>query len=300
MYKLTEAQIQSFHKKGWLGPLDTFSSTEVELVGKQLREISQVKEIEGFEVVSFYNKYMDCYTPRDHHFACESVTKLFADKRIIQRLNQLGKTDLLLWRTNIFHRMPGQAGIGWHQAFDYYGFDVDETKRRDLDFPKDEDILDLVVWVAIEDVTPEIGTLRFANGSYNTRFKIIKTPVDQGTYPEQKYYVSGNQSKSYAKSYDFNEDEWEIETLPEIKAGQIVIFTERVMHSAPANLSQQERFAINGRYIYPRVTVYPDRLAGDYIDNYGRDISNHFCVLVSGKDNFGVNVVKEGKPMNQT
>ncbi len=59
MYQLTKAQIECFYKKGWLGPLNTFSSTEVELVGKQLRAISQVKEIDNFKVLNFYNKYMN-------------------------------------------------------------------------------------------------------------------------------------------------------------------------------------------------------------------------------------------------
>lgn len=94
-----------------------------------------------------------------------------------------------------------------------------------------------------------------------------------------------------AQIFDFDENEWEIECVPTIKAGQIIIFTELVMHRGPSNHSSKERWAMSGRYIRPSVTVYPQRLSGDYIDSYGIDIRKHFCILVSGSDNKKINKV---------
>ncbi len=293
MYELTPDQVNSFHQKGWLGPLDTFSVQEVKSVKKEIEEISQIELIGEQKVRSFQNIHLDIKTTLNHHLYCKSLSDLFEDQRIVSRLNQLGEPNLLLWRTNIFHRMPGQEEVGWHQAIDYYGYDVDETKTE-LVFPEGERPINLTVWVAFEDITPEMGTLCFANGSHQKRFESIKVPLGQGSLKEEKYYrdlEAEPEEKQYSKVFDFDENEWELESVSTIKAGQIIIFTESVMHRGPANGSSEERWAINGRYIRPSVTVYPRRLTDDYIDNYGFDIRKHFCILVSGSDNHKLNKV---------
>jgi len=92
--------------------------------------------------------------------------------------------------------------------------------------------------------------------------------------------MSWQKEKSYSKIFDFNEGEWSIEPVP-AKTGQIIIFTERVMHSSPPNRSSQTRTGINARYIRPSVQIYPHRLQGDYIDGTGNNIEKHFSILVS-------------------
>lgn len=295
-YQLNDAQINTFHEKGWIGPLDTFSPQEVEVVRKKMEEISHIELVGEQRIRSFPNNYLGMeatISSLNHHLYCDSFSNLFEDKRIVFRLNQLGEPNLLLWRTNIFHRMPGQEKLGWHQAIDYHGYDVDETKKE-LAFPEGENPLNLTVWIALEDITPEMGVLSFANGSYHKRFKPIKVPFGEGMLKEKKYFRDLDkepEKKRYSKAFDFDENEWEIESVSTIKAGQIIIFTESVMHSAPSNHSSKERWAVNGRYIRPSVTVYPGRLTGDYIDNYGFDIRKHFCILVSGSDNKKINKV---------
>ena len=88
---------------------------------------------------------------------------------------------------------------------------------------------------------------------------------------------------NYSKVFDFNEEEWEIEPVP-VKSGQILIFTEEVMHHSHTNHSDGIRFGVNARYIPPSVKVYPHREIGDFIDGTGHNIENHFCILVSGHD----------------
>ncbi|MEC4985913.1 MAG: phytanoyl-CoA dioxygenase family protein [Oscillatoria sp. PMC 1068.18] len=293
MYELTDVQINTFQQKGWIGPLDTFSIQEVEPVKKELEANSQVELAGEQKIRTFQNPHFEMKTTLNHHLYSNSLSDIFADKRIVSRLNQLGEPDLLLWRTNIFHTMPGQEVVGWHQAIDYYGYDADETKVELL-FPEGESPLNLTVWIAFEDITPEMGILDFANGSHHKRFQAIKVPLGQGDLGGEKYYRnldSEPEEKRYSKAFDFDEKEWEIESVPTVKAGQIIIFTEKAMHRGRSNGSSKERWAVNGRYIKPSVTVYPRRLSGDYIDNYGFDIRKHFCTLVSGSDNYRINQV---------
>ncbi|NEO63863.1 MAG: hypothetical protein F6J98_26935, partial [Moorea sp. SIO4G2] len=183
----------------------------------------------------------------------------------------------------------------WHQAIEYYGYypDIDENDLFLL-FPKGEKPLNLTVWVAFEDITSEMGTLSFANGSHQKEFKSIKVPFGQGLFQEEKYVrnlEAEPEQKRYSKVFEFDENEWEIESVPTVKAGQIIIFTEKLMHSAPSNNSSKERWAINGRYIRPSVTVHPQLLNNDYIDSYGCDLRKHFSILVSGSNNHKTNKV---------
>ena len=291
-YQLNDAQINTFHQKGWIGPLDTFSAAEMESVKQEIEEISQIELVDEQEIRIFQNINLGIQTPLNHHLYCKSLSDLFEDQRIVSRLNQLGEPNLLLWRTNLFHRMPGQEKLIWHQAIDDYGYDVDEIKPE-LIFPEGERPLNLTVWIAFEDITPEMGTLHFANGSHHKQFKTITVSPEERPLPEKKYHrdlKAEPEKQLYMKVFDFDESEWEIESAPTIQAGQIIIFTERVMHCAPSNRSNKERWAVNGRYIRPSVTVYPQRLTNDYFDdNFGFDIRKHFCILVSGSDDYKLN-----------
>ncbi len=259
MERLSEVQIDRFNEKGWLEPLDTFSAQEVDFVKKEIDKVSKIEWVFQEKIKNFYNYHLGIKTPLNHHLYCQALSRLFEDKRVTSRLNQLGEPNLLLWRTNIFHRMPGcgilgEEGIGWHYAIDNYGYDADEAKKE-LVFPDQEKLLNLTVWIALEDITSEMGTLAFASGSHQRKFTKIK-----GSQADNKDDKNSERKQdSQSQLFDFDENEWEIESLPKVQAGQIVIFTEQVVHRGLPNRSNRERYAVNGRYIRPSVVVYPQR-----------------------------------------
>ena len=295
MYELTDSQVNIFHQKGWIGPLDTFSTQEVKVVRKEIEVISQIELLNNQKIRTFPHSGFGMKSLSDHHLYCKPLSNIFEDQRIVSRLNQLGEPNLLLWRTNIFHRMPGQEEIGWHQAKEYYGY-YPEINENDLFllFPEGEKALNITVWVAFEDITPEMGTLSFANGSHRHQFKSIKVPFGEGLFKEEKYVrnlEAEPEEKRYSKVFEFDENEWKIESIPMVKAGQIIIFTEQIMHSAPSNRSDKERWVIVGRYIRPSVRIHPRLQNNIYIDSYGCDLRKHFSILVSGRDNYKINKV---------
>ena len=139
MNALTTEQINHFHDKGWIGPLDTFTSEELDPIRAYVKANSEEILLGDKPVLKFHNSFLDYDTPRAHHFTCDPLAQLLADSRIVGRMNQLGEQDLLLWKSNFFHKMPGQAGIGLHQAIDYFGHRVDEDVPKDkktLHFPE--------------------------------------------------------------------------------------------------------------------------------------------------------------------
>jgi len=265
---LTLEQIEHFNNKGWVGPLDSFSLSEIKTV-------------------------IDCL---EFHSAV-----LFKSPNIVQRLNQLGEPDLLLWRTNVFPKLAGYGAIKWHQVFEYYT--ATNQVKESLVFPEeDKDALNYTVWVALEDSTIENGCLQFVNGTHNKdRFEFVNNSVPaseglfSGIYKHQALVQQGNQ---YSGTFVFEENDWEVEAVP-AKAGQIIIFTERCMHSSLPNQTNNRRLAINARYIRPSIHIYPHRWKGDFIDENNHNIENQFSILVSGKDDYKVNVVQDWNNLNE-
>lgn len=293
MFSLTESQILDFQKKGWLGPLDTFSLVEIEPIKEYLKAQGQLVKIDGQLLIEFDNPFLGYKTTREHHLSCKPLAQLLKDDRIVGRLNQLGEPNLLLWRTNIFYKLPGQKGINWHQAVDYYGHEIAEEiepEKKTLLFPAHENVLDLTIWLAIEDSTLENGCLYFANGTHKQKFKAVKVPANEGAFSAlTNEKMSWQKAKLYSKVFEFNETEYEIQAVP-AKAGQIIIFTEKVIHSSPPNQSNHPRVGINARYIRPSVKIYPHRCQGNYIDGTGNNIERHFSILVSGRDDNQINI----------
>jgi len=123
----------------------------------------------------------------------------------------------------------------------------------------------------------------------------------------KEYYTSSDISahktvwqreQKYSLSYDFNERDWPLETVP-VKAGQALIFTEKVMHRSFPNQSNRRRLAIIGRYVRPSTQVYPYRWQGNFIDENGHNIERHYCFLVSGEDKYGQNIIRPGHDLSK-
>ncbi|VEP13754.1 conserved hypothetical protein [Hyella patelloides LEGE 07179] len=299
---LTSEQIEHFNNKGWLGPLDAFSLSEIRAVMDCLESHSVVPRIHKRSTMVFHNNIYNQSTSRDQHLFHRPIAELFKSPKIVQRLNNLGEPDLLLWRTNLFAKLAGHDTISWHQVFEHYSTTNIHEAKQSLIFPeKDKDALNFTVWVALDDSTIDNGCLQFANGTHKVRFEFVNNsvPASEGIFAginiHHSLYQQGNQ---YSGTFIFDENDWEIEAVP-AKAGQIIIFSERCMHSSLPNQTNNRRLAINARYIRPSVHIYPHRWKGDFIDENNHNIEKQFSILVSGKDDYKVNVVQDWNDLNE-
>lgn len=292
---LTSEQINHFYQKGWVGPLDIFKPSQIAAVKDCLETYSRlIVEADGQEIIGFYNNIYHLETPRDLHLFHEPIANLFQDLDLIERLRQIAGNDLLLWYTNVFCKLPGQGEIKWHQAKEYYTSSDIDYEKRTLIYDPDEDPINLTVWVALDDADLDNGCMQFANGSHQKIFPMLPSsiPAEEGVFAGiSAHKTVWQREQKYSLSYDFNEKDWPLETVP-VKAGQGLIFTEKVMHRSFPNHSNRRRLAIIGRYVRPSTQVYPYRWQGDFIDENGHNIERHYCLLVSGEDKYGRNVIQ--------
>lgn len=300
---LNSAQLEHFYQKGWVGPLDIFPPEKIKAVKDCLETNSRlIVESNGQKILSFYNNVFNLETPRDSHLFHRPVADLFQTSSLIDRLQQIAGADLLLWYSNIFCKLPGQGAIKWHQAREYYtSSDIDEQKKT-LIFAEDEEPINLTVWVALDDATIENGCMQFANGSHKKMSTILpgSRPAAEGVFAGiSAHKTIWQREQKYSLAYDFDEKDWEVETVP-VKAGQGIIFTEKTMHSSFPNNSNSRRLAIIGRYVRPSTQVYPYRWQGDFIDENGHNIKRHYCMLVSGQDRHQHNIVRDWHDLSET
>lgn len=92
-----------------------------------------------------------------------------------------------------------------------------------------DEVWDLTIWVALDDVTPETGPLQFAAGSNATRVPWVKVPMTQSAFYEEPFAgLSKEQVVDRTRSgelvLDIDTADWldgydvDAATLPELKA----------------------------------------------------------------------------------
>ncbi|MCB0334877.1 MAG: phytanoyl-CoA dioxygenase family protein [Bdellovibrionales bacterium] len=183
--------------------------------------------------------------PSHHrHLYSEVVYRFCTSENIIGPIRSLLGDDLLLWASNFFIKEPGAVETPWHQDHNY-GID-----------PTLEPPLNISIWLALDDVLAENSCMKFFPGSHR---KVI--PHEP---PEPGYYFD----RADMTGFDMKEA-----VDMELRKGEYVIFTDRVIHGAEPNNSELRRAGFAMRFTVPFVKIL-------------RPIKP---LLISGEDKFGFN-----------
>lgn len=257
-WRLTAGQIRKFYENGFIGPLDAFSPGEMADFRNEMLEAEKSE-----------SKTYGFVTPRDRHFENPRLWNYMKSPAITERLAQLLGPDLLVWRTQMFHKPSKAPAIQFHQASTFM---VEDYQDPALHPANRNEIFQLTVWVAVDDATYENGCLDFIRGSHN-RMNTIKFGGEEGFY-------------NAAFSLEFDRDPKRIARVP-VKAGQFIIFTERCIHGSAPNTTDRHRLAFNLRAIPTNVAVYPNKHKYRSVYNGGKyDLKNWGVVVLRGEDRF--------------
>ena len=181
---------------------------------------------------------------------------------LMEMAAQLIGEDIILWGTTIFGK-PARGGKGtpWHQDGDYYPIRPLET---------------MTIWIALDDVTPENGPMRFIPGSHKGK----------------KNYSHHREENPDLTIYDVCDSEHFDESTAEdliIKAGQVSYHDVYMIHGSGPNLTDQRRAAFIVR-LMPASSHYDHelgRIAGQ--KNASHDYGYRPLYLVRGRDACGKN-----------
>jgi len=177
---MSPEEVAGFWQNGFAGPFT------LGLPPDQLAELSD--RCERIVVERWQHPLYSRYALRDWHLVDHDLELLFTSNAIVDRVTQLLGPDLLLWRSKIFYKPPGADAIGWHQEWGLFDGEEIGNSTPSLQPPVfGEDIWDLTVWVALDDVTAENGPLQFAAGTNRTRVPWIKVPMTQSAFYEEPF-----------------------------------------------------------------------------------------------------------------
>jgi len=270
-FRMTEAEVKQFYEQGFIGPFTLCSPEEMAQIRDKLwAEIQQPSKTYGF------------VTGRDRHLDCANLWKLLQRSEWTERLASLLGPNLLLWRSQLFLKVPGSAETTWHQASTY----LSEEGYKATLHPKDRnELFQLTTWVAFDDVDLENGCMQFLKGTHRKVHTMR---------------IGGDDAEGFAKAkvkleLDIRDDM--IVDMP-MKAGQFIIFSERCIHGSPPNTSKdRRRWGMAFRAIKPSVKVYDDSTMHQvmYLDEQF-SLENWGAVVLRGEDTVGLNRIIDPFP----
>ena len=213
--KLTQAQIRHFNEKGYIFPLDVFTEREAETNRMYFDQLMDKARAAG----------KNSYAINGWHRTCQGIYDLLIDDRILDYVEDLLGPNLVSRMTHYFNKMPGDGKrVAYHQDASYWPLTPSKT---------------VTVWLAIDDVDLENGPMEVIPGSHLHG----QIPFDHST-PEENNVLK--QSVRNAERFGA--------PVPFVmKAGQISIHSDLLLHGSRPNASRRRRCGLTLRYMPPEV-----------------------------------------------
>lgn len=246
-FALTQDEVDAWEKNGFLGPYTACTAEEMDALRPILfRAMHNVSRVYGFK------------TLRDHHLDCRACFDLCRHPAIVERIASIYGPDLLLWRSNFFHKSPGGGPVDWHFGGWFPG-------HRNV--PAIDPAENVTCWFALTRATRANGCMKVIPGSHKNTFAHKK--VDEGGLFDKVLDGLDPSDAVYI----------------ELEPGQFFFFNEKLVHSSEANGSDTERSGIAIRITPTSTRVYPNQK----VDGQGMHLKNWHAILVSGEDRYGHN-----------
>ncbi len=241
--RLTPEQVAQFHAEGYLAPV-TLCSPE---------EMAEIRaEIER-DIIDKPSVLRPKEWRQSRHLDKAVVWKLCSNPVLVGTMQSILGEDLILWRSHFFDKKPFDSSeIPWHQDINYWPL---------------EPALNVSAWVAIDNVTVENSCVQVIPGSHKKAVPHIKKTADHIAFGEEAdpAYVEVD------KAVDI-----------ELKPGQCLVFTEKLLHHSHPNRSANRRLGLAVRITVPFVRVDHEAL-----------FPGHACIQLGGQDRMGFNRMTE-------
>ncbi|MBL4885995.1 MAG: phytanoyl-CoA dioxygenase family protein [Planctomycetaceae bacterium] len=207
---LSSEQLESYNRDGLIRPISIFSDEEICTIREYFDDLLKRTIAKGG----------DSYSISSAHLKHGPVWDLLNDQRIIDCVADLLGENVIGWGSHFFCKMPhdGKA-VAWHQDSSYWPLSPSKA---------------LTVWLAIDDVDMENGGMKFIAGSQN---------YGHMTYRES----SAEEHNVLNQTIDDPEQYGKLVENP-LRAGQISIHSDLLLHGSDANDSDRRRCALTLRY----------------------------------------------------
>lgn len=292
-FSLSPAELEQFHRNGYVGPFDLYEPEEME---RNLRGV-RAKLIDSR--TSIYAKDKDTsisgstnLANYDRHLDVEFLARHIARPEIVDRVTSILGPDVLCWRTEFFPKYPGDEGTDWHQADNFSN--VAGSKQPQIVWPEDAEFGGTItVWTAFTEASVNMGCLQFIPGSHRTmnydESKTMRYDADSINKVEKNGVRRGFFGYDYRQlQKDPNWSPDESKAVSQVMSqGQFIIFWSTLMHASHPHSGKTNRMRLGfaSRYLPASVRVYP---YSTELEEFGgaASLARFGNVLVAGKDEY--------------
>jgi chlorinating enzyme len=271
-----------FDANGYIGPFTIYEPGQAAALWKKARMelLDKKKAVYGANKMNY-----------DRHLDLKVLSDVVSHPDVVRRVKSILGPNILCWRSEWFPKYPGDEGTTWHQAESFVAF---EGESKLMPTEEHQGSWELTVWFAFTDATREMGCLKVVPGTHRTWYFDERRQVP--------YDPSGAAKGAGAGFYGYDFEKLKIDPgwKPdeskalhfEMKAGQVLMFTSRLLHASGPNATKdQSRMGFAIRYVPTDVKVY-SKHSGQYT-HFGEvfPLERYATMLVAGEDTFRHNKI---------
>jgi non-heme Fe2+,alpha-ketoglutarate-dependent halogenase len=235
---LTCEQVEAFNRDGFIKGLRVFDDVEI---------FEQRRYFDGL-LARVMAAGGTSYSISTAHLKYGPVYDLLTHPRIVTCVRDLLGDDVIAWGSHYFCKMPRDGkSVPWHQDASYWPLTPSKA---------------VTVWLAIDDADRENACMRFIPGTHHIGHLTYRMTEDADqTVLNQEV----ENAERYGKPVDV-----------ELKAGEISIHSDLLLHGSEGNRSDRRRCGLTLRYCAAEVRAYEGWNAKGVIVS-GRDASGHWA-----------------------
>ncbi|MFN7930187.1 MAG: phytanoyl-CoA dioxygenase family protein [Blastocatellia bacterium] len=216
----TREQIDDFNRNGYLTGIRIFDEAEA----------NNIRAYFDHLLARYLSEGKDSYAISTAHMKHGKVYDLLTHPRIVAYVKDILGEDVIAWGSHFFCKMPHDGKkVSWHQDAAYWPLTPSMA---------------VTVWLAIDDADVENAAMRYIPGSHH--YGEVTAQMHEEDKNEILY-------QSVANAEDFGEPFDNI-----LKAGEISIHSDLLLHGSKANDSDRRRCGLTMRYCRAEVTAYLD------------------------------------------
>jgi hypothetical protein len=215
---LTRAQVEAFNRDGFLKGIRIFDAQEIL---EHRRYLDALLE-------RIFREGGDSYSISTAHMRYGKVYDLLTHPPIVDCVRDILGENVVGWGSHYFCKMPHDGKtVAWHQDASYWPMTPSKT---------------VTVWLAIDDADTGNACMRFIAGSHHSGHLTYR-PSDPAEHNVLNQTVED--AEQFGQAVDV-----------ELKAGEISMHNDLLLHSSHANESDRRRCGLTLRYCTTDVCAY--------------------------------------------
>ena len=208
--RLTAGQVAAFNRDGYLTGIPVFDEAEIADIRSYFDELLARTLAAGG----------DSYSISTAHLRYGRVYDLLTHPRIVSWVKDLLGENVIGWGSHFFCKMPGDGKrVSWHQDASYWPLTPSKA---------------VTVWLAIDDSKVENACMRFIPGSH--------------WFGHLTYALTENDDTNVLNQTVAGVEQLGAPFDDELRAGEISIHSDLLVHGSEANTSDRRRCGLTLRY----------------------------------------------------